>query len=126
MEATSPRTVGEEFVHFLAAKDALGLKSLMGPAISFRAVTPGRCWEEAAVDQVVDRVILGTWFAPDRVITGIAALETGHIGSIERIRYQLMVDRPEGEFVVEQQAYLEIETDKIVAARISCSGYVPR
>lgn len=109
----------------LAAKDGAGLKTLLLADVDFRAVTPGRYWESADADTVVDDIVLGTWFSPERRITEVLAAECEQVGMLERVRYQLGVERPDGRFVVEQQAYLECTADRISALRIVCSGYLP-
>lgn len=112
-------------VRTLAAKDGEGLKALMRPDLDFRAVTPGRSWESADVDTVVDEIILGRWFSPERRITEVLTVESEHVGTLERVRYRLGVERPDGRFLVEQQAYLERTAGRISALRITCTGYLP-
>lgn len=93
--------------------------------VDFRAVTPGRSWESADADTVVDDIVLGTWFAPARGTLEVLALETEPLGTLERVRYRLGAERPDGRFLVEQQAYPEITDGRISSMRIVCSGYLP-
>ena len=117
--------VGEQFARALAAKDSAGVKALLRPEVDFRAMTPGRFWESNNVDEIVDETILGTWFEPTRRITQVVGVETGSIGSLERVSYRFVVDRPDGRFTIEQQAYLEIEVGRISWMRLMCSGFLP-
>jgi hypothetical protein len=116
---------GELFARALADKDAAGLKALLRPDVDFRAMTPTRFWESRDVDVIVDETILGTWFAPPRRIVELVAVETGSIGSLERVAYRFVVDRPDGQFVIEQQAYYETDGATISWMRIMCSGFLP-
>ena len=118
-------TIGERFARCLADKDADGLKALLRSDIDFRALTPGRPWEGTDAGQLVDETILGTWFDPDRKIVEVLAIETDTIGTLERVGYRFRVERPDGEFVIEQQAYLEVDGDRIRWLRILCTGFLP-
>ncbi len=117
--------VGEQFAQALADKDAAGLKGLLQPDVDFRAMTPGKFWEATDVDVIVDETLLGTWFAPERRITDVLAIETDRVGSLDRVGYRFKVHRPEGECVIEQQAYFETDGGKISWLRIMCSGFLP-
>lgn len=119
-----PETLGQRFVRFLVAKDGDALKGLMATPVDFRAVTPGRCWESTDADEVIERILFGTWFSPERRITALEVLEVELAADLERVRYRMRVDRPDGQFVVEQQAYLEGEAEHISAIRLVCSGYL--
>ena len=48
--------LGHRFAHALAAQDADGLKALLANDVSFRALTPGKSWDEADANAVVDNV----------------------------------------------------------------------
>ncbi len=117
--------VGERFARALADKDAVGLKELLRSDVDFRAMTPGKFWEAGDVDVIVDETILGTWFAPERRITEVLAIETDSVGSLDRVSYRFKVKRPEGDSVIEQQAYFETDGEKISWLRIMCSGFIP-
>jgi hypothetical protein len=117
--------LGEQFARTLAVKDAAGLKALLCPDVDFRAMTPTKFWESSDVDVIVDETILGTWFAPERRIAELIAVETGSIGSLERVAYRFKVDRPDGQFTIEQQAYYETDGTTISSMRIMCSGFLP-
>ena len=117
--------VGEQFARCLAAKDAAGLKALLRPEIDFRALTPGKAWEGTDATAIVDDTILGTWFADDRKIVELLSVQTDQIEHLERVGYRFRVTKPDGDFVIEQQAYLEAEGDQITWLRIMCTGFLP-
>lgn len=117
--------VGERFAHAIASKDAAGLKDLMQPDIDFRAMTPAKFWEATSPAEIVDETMLGTWFSPERRIVEVLAVDTDTVGSRVRVGYRFRVERPDGEFVIEQQAYLETDGNTISWLRILCSGFVP-
>lgn len=126
-EAGSPGlSLGRRLVGSIVAKDADAMRALVHDDVDFRAVTPGRYWESTDARSVVEEIVLGTWFAPDRRITEVVLLETEAIGALERVRYQLGAELTGGSHLVEQQAYLETRGDRISAIRIVCSGYVRR
>lgn len=119
-----PTDLGVRFAQTVAAQDAAALKQLLAPRVSFRALTPGRCWESDDADAVVDEVILGTWFSPERSITRILKVDCATVGTVDRVGYCFQARLPDGDFIIEQQAYLRAENDKISWLRILCSGYV--
>ena len=87
--------------------------------------TPGKVLESDDADAVLDEVILGTWFSPDRSITQILGVYCDtvrplSIASVTGSRCKL----PAGDFIVEQQAYLKTDNDRISWLRILCSGFV--
>lgn len=118
-------TMGERFARALADRDSVGLKALLRPGVDFRAMTPTRFWESNDVDEIVDETILGTWFDPSRRITGIVGVETSTIERLERVGYRFVVDRPDGEFTIEQQVYYEHDGAAIVWMRVMCTGFLP-
>ena len=117
--------IGERFAHALANKDAAGLKALLAPEVDFRAMTPGKFWESNDVDAIVDETILGTWFALEARITDVLSVQTQALGSRDRVGYRFTVNRPDGDFTIEQQAYYESDGGQITWLRIMCSGYLP-
>jgi len=118
-------TVGERFVTALAAKDRTTLTGLLRPDVDFRAMTPSRFWEATDAATVVDDAMLGHWFEPREVITGVIEMESGRVGRRSRLRYRLAVNTPDGPHVVEQQAYFETDGEQISWLRIMCAGYLP-
>jgi hypothetical protein len=118
-------TLGEAFVGALVVKDADALKRLLSPGIDFEALTPGRRWQSDKVGRVVDETILGAWFAPSDEIEEVVSIETSKVGERHRVAYLLRVRNPDGDFLVEQQAYHDIEEGRISWLRILCAGYQP-
>ncbi len=124
-EATAGRVVGERFVRALADQDREALKAVMRTDVDFRAMTPGRFWEGNDADMVVDEMVLGTWFVPERRITDVVSLESDCVGLLHRVGYRFSVSRPDGDFTVEQQAYFETDGETISRLRIMCTGFLP-
>jgi hypothetical protein len=116
--------VGERFARAIADKDAVALKALLRPEVDFTAMTPTKFWEGRDADAIVDDVMLGTWFGPERRITETLAVEADTIGSMGRVGYRFHVQRPDGEFTLEQQAYFQTEGDQISWLRIMCTGFL--
>ncbi|MGH3472814.1 MAG: hypothetical protein ACRDPG_12335 [Nocardioidaceae bacterium] len=119
-----PIDLGERFARTVAAQDVDALKALLAPKVSFRALTPGEYWESGDVDVVVSKVILGTWFSPERSITQILWVDCATVGPLDRVGYRFQAKLPDGDFVIEQQAYFRAENDRISWLRILCSGFV--
>jgi hypothetical protein len=117
--------IGERFARAVAAKDAPALLGLLAPEVDFRAMTPSRFWESNSAVEVVDDVVLGKWFEPTDVIESIEGIEHDVVIDRERVGYRFRVTNADGAFVVEQQAYLGVQDDRIAWLRIMCSGYRP-
>jgi hypothetical protein len=122
MDATP---IGEQFVRAVAAKDGEALREILAPEIDFRALTPGRFWEASSAAEVVDDVILAHWFATGDRIDRVESIEHGVVVDRERVGYRLRVTNDDGEFIVEQQAYFDVEDGRIAWLRIMCAGYQP-
>jgi hypothetical protein len=118
-------TPGEAFAQAIAAKDADALKKLLSPDLDFKALTPGRFWEADGVDEIVDDVIFGLWFASSDEIEELESVETSSVAERDRVAYRLRVRNPDGIFLVEQQAYYDTDCEKISWLRILCAGYQP-
>jgi hypothetical protein len=116
--------VGERFVRALADKDSVALKQLLAPDVDFRAMTPAKFWESRVADVVVDDIVLGAWFTDERRIVDVLALDTGGVSSMERVAYRLRVERPDGEWIVEQQVYYQAVGDQITWLRLMCTGFL--
>jgi len=119
--------VGQEFAEALAAKDADRLKALLAPTLDFRAMTPRKFWESGSSDEVVDEILLGTWFSPTDDVRSLDLVETSRVGPRSRVAYRCSVTNGDGDHVVEQQAYYDVDpTDgRISWLRIMCAGYLP-
>jgi hypothetical protein len=116
--------VGVEFARALAAKDSGRLLDLLHPDIDFRGLTPGGSWE-ANDPQAVLAVLLGKWFEEADAIEAVDRLESDAFADRERVGYRFLITNPEGDFVVEQQAYLSELDGQIGWMRVLCSGYRP-
>ena len=99
------RTLGSDFAHALAEKDAARLSALFAPEIDFQAMTPRKTWEAQDADGVL-AIVFGRWFEDDDRIESLERLETDSFADRERVGYRLAVSNPEGRFLLEQQAYL--------------------
>jgi hypothetical protein len=116
-------SLGEDFARSVAAKDHDRVRQLLHPTLDFRGMTPGRIWEAATPDEVVDALKL--WFEDSDVIEGIDAIETDAFADRQRVGYRLRVRNDDGQNVVEQQAYLSERDGQIGWLRIMCSGFRP-
>jgi hypothetical protein len=117
--------IGERFARAIAAKDAPALLGLLAPEVDFRAMTPVRFWESNSAVEVVDDVVFGKWFEPTDLIESIEGIENDVVMDRERVGYRFRVTNADGAFVVEQQAYLGVQDDRIAWLRIMCTGYRP-
>jgi hypothetical protein len=116
------RTLGARFVRALADKDRDELSALLAPQIDFRGLTPSRVWEAGDADAVLS-TLFDSWFEAGDEIEQLQRLETDAFADRERVGYRLAVSNPEGRLVVEQQAYLSGEDDRIKWMRVLCSGF---
>jgi hypothetical protein len=123
---SEPETLGADFAHALAEKDAPRLRRLLAPEVDFRAMTPRKTWEAQDPDGVLE-IVFGHWFEDSDRIDSLEHLETDSFADRARVGYRLAVSNPEGRFLVEQQAYLsEGEGDGEIAwMRVLCAGYRP-
>jgi hypothetical protein len=117
-------SLGEDFVAALAAKDSSRMLGLLHPEVDFRGLTPSRAWE-AGDAQAVLGVVLGQWFEESDEIRGLERVETDAFADRQRVGYRLRVHNPDGDFVVEQQAYLGERDGQIGWMRVLCSGFRP-
>jgi hypothetical protein len=116
--------IGVEFANALARKDFTRIGELMQEDIDFRAMTPRRNWE-AGDRQTVVTEILTKWFEDSDEIREMDSMESDSFADRERVGYRFRVRNPEGDFLVEQQAYLSERDGRISWMRVLCSGYRP-
>ena len=121
MAATTP---GEQFATALAAKDFDRLKELFAADVDFRGLTPRRSWEATSPDAIVDEILV-RWFDPSDEIRELEQLETDSFADRERVGYRFRVRNADGEFLVEQQAYVGLSHGQIDWMRVVCSGFRP-
>jgi len=119
--------LGKRFAEALGHRDGAALKSLLADNVDFRAMTPGKFWETSNPSDIVDEILLGTWFEPQDRVTAIEHIETGAVGARQRVRYQFALTNLEGDFLVEQQMYFDVDdqSERISWLRIICSGFQP-
>ena len=120
---TPMTSLGEDFARAVAAKDHDRVRQLLHPQLDFRAMTPKRIWEAESPEDVVSA--LGVWFSDDDEIQGLDVVDTDAFADRERVGYRLRINNPDGEHLVEQQAYLSEQDGRIGWLRIMCSGYRP-
>jgi hypothetical protein len=119
-----PDSLGERFVDALARKDVPGLKALLRKDVDFRGMTPRAFWEASDADAVVDDILLGKWFEEQDVIKEVLAVETSTVAKRHRVTYRFRIAGGDGDYLAEQQAYLDADGDQIGWLRIMCSGFV--
>jgi hypothetical protein len=117
-------SLGASFARALAAKDFASIAELMDPEIDFAALTPRRTWEARAPGDVIASA-LRAWFEDSDEILSLEHLETDAFADRERVGYRLRVRNPEGDFLVEQQAYISERDGRIAWMRVLCAGYRP-
>ena len=117
--------LGRSFAEALGRKDAVALRALLHPQLDFRAMTPRKFWESNDADEVIEKIFFGQWFEATDEITDIVSIETATVAHRERVGYRLRVVNGSGAHVVDQQAYLERDGDRIKWLRIMCAGYLP-
>ena len=117
-------SLGSDFARALAAKDPGRLRELVHPAIDFCGLTPSRAWEASDPDELMS-LLLDEWFADKDEIVGVESIESDVVSDRERVGYRFSVTNPDGDFLVEQQAYLEEREGRICWMRVVCSGFRP-
>jgi hypothetical protein len=117
-------TLGGAFARALAAKDFARIAELMDPQIDFRGLTPSRYWEAGDPETLITAV-LRQWFKDADEIEALELLETDAFADRERVGYRFSVRKPDGRFLIEQQAYLSARDGRIGWMRLLCSGFRP-
>jgi hypothetical protein len=115
--------LGEQFAKAIAAKDAPGVLDLLAPELDFKAMTPGRFWEADTAQQFVDEILFGRWIDENDHVEALEGVSTGEVGGRGRVLYRFRVKNLTGVWLVEQQAYFDVENDRISFLRIMCSGF---
>jgi len=116
--------IGPALAQAIAVKDADALRALLTSDVDFTAITPRRHWEAGTPDDVVE-IVFGSWFEDRDRIESVEHVDTDAFADRERVGYRFAVTNPDGRFLVEQQAYLEVEDGRIGWMRVVCSGFRP-
>ena len=112
------------FAEAFAAKDFDRVRALLHPEIDFRGLTPRRFWEAGDPDSVITGV-LRLWLEDSDEVRALEHVETDTVADRERVGYRMRVRNPDGDFVVEQQAYIAERDGRIGWMRVVCSGFRP-
>ncbi len=123
MEAT-PTSIGADFARALAEKDSARLVELMHPEVDFRGLTPNRSWEAVGPEAVVS-ILFDHWLEDKDEIRALESVDCDVIADRQRVGYRFSVRNPDGDFLVEQQAYLAEIEGRIGWMRVVCSGFRP-
>lgn len=117
-------SLGVRLVRAIAGQDREALAALLAPDVRFRALTPGATWEAEDPAGVCD-IVLGTWFAPDRVVTGVRSVQLDQSLPVTQVGYRLAVLRPEGPTEIEQRAMYVADAEHMTALWLCCTGFHP-
>jgi hypothetical protein len=118
--SASADTIGRAFAYAIARRDFGELGDLLHADVELRALTPRRTWEPAGHDAALDT--LRTWFGDCR-IDEIERVDATSVGDRNHVAYRFTGQRPDGRFVIEQQAYFTERDGRIDWIRILCSGF---
>jgi hypothetical protein len=121
--ADTATSLGAAFAQAVTAKDYARIAELLHPEVEFRALTPNRLWE--AGDPASVEEILKRWIEPDEHVEELISVETDTIADRERVGYRYRLGTPDGNFLVEQQAFLGEREGRIGWLRLVCSGSRP-
>jgi hypothetical protein len=113
-------TIGNAFAYAIARLDFGELGELLHPDVELRALTPRRTWEPADHDAAIE--VLRTWWG-DCQIDEIQRVDATTVGDRRHIAYRFAGLRPDGPFVIEQQAYFTERDRQIDWMQILCSGF---
>jgi TusA-related sulfurtransferase len=116
-------SLGESFIHELAAQDFRSLELLYQPAARFRAVVPSGKYQGKTAGEAV--AVLRDWFGS---CDSIQILQSTSRLVFDRLylSYQLRFhDREDGWQVAEQHAYCIVQEDRIADMWLICSGFRP-
>jgi hypothetical protein len=123
--SATEQALGIQLARAIADQDAATLRALFATPVAFSAVTPKRFWDAETPVQTVDDILLGSWFGPGTVVTGMTVQDSGMVGDVEKVSYQLTLVRNGVPSVVEQSAYLITNAGLITELRLACSGIRP-
>jgi hypothetical protein len=125
LQTRSATDLGVALAEAITAGDAHRARALFCTPVDFRAVTPARSWEAETPVDLVDDVMLGTWFNPGRTPRELLEVSTDELADRCRVSYRIRVDGADGTTVVEQTAYYSVTDGRISWMRLVCSGFRP-
>jgi hypothetical protein len=117
-------TIGSDFARAFAERDADRIRDLVDPNVDFGALTPSRSWEASDVDGLVE-ILFDNWIEAKDRVEGIEHVESDSFADRKRVGFRVRVRNPDGEFLFEQQAYIEERDGRIGWMRVVCSGFRP-
>ena len=121
---TDQTAVGRAFARAVGTGDGDGLRAVLAPDVSFRAVTPSRSWDFDEAGEAID-TMLGRWFGGDKHVEEVESVVSEMVGDVVRVGDRVRAETPDGQALVEQQAYLDVDEGRIRGVRLVCSGYRP-
>jgi ketosteroid isomerase-like protein len=113
-------TIGSAFAYAIARRDFGELGDLLHPDVELHALTPRRTWQPAGHDAALD--MLRTWFGECR-IDQVERVDATAVGDRNHVAHRFTGQRPDGPFVIEQEAYFTERDGRIDWIRILCSGF---
>ncbi len=118
---TQAAEVGRLFLEALAAQDFDRLETLFASQVRFRALLPARIREEETATAAAGW--LRRWFGEaDRLEVVESAI--GQVGDRQSLRYRLRLHSVASNWeVIEQQAYYEVQGNRISDLWLLCSGF---
>ena len=70
-------------------------------------------------------ILFGHWLEDKDEIRALESVDSDAVADRERVGYRFSVRNPDGDFLVEQQAYLAENEGRIGWMRVVCSGFRP-
>jgi SnoaL-like domain len=116
--------VAEAFLEALAVQDFPRLASVFSDDVHLRALLPGGLYEWEGTAKL--EAAFTRWFGNTQAFE-IVDREIGVIGPKLCLRWRIRVQAERigpGSFVVEQEAYADLDDDRLSAMSLLCSGYL--
>ena len=118
-------TVGERFAHAVAGQDRAALLADAAPDVEFRGLTPRRAWTSDTAQELVDDIVLGTWFAAPKVIETLESVATGTVSGRSSVTYRLLLHTTVSRWSASSTPTTSRRRPDLLL-RILCSGILPR
>ena len=115
--------LGEQLAQRVMRKVFEGLRELFHPEIDYMGMTPGQFWEGSDPNDVID--IYRDWFEEMDEVVSVELIQTDVVADRERVGYRFIAKNANGNYLVEQQAYLSELDGKIKWLRVMCTGMRP-